>query len=209
MVTWYIGMSGAADGRWDLGLRILGTVAFGHLSGIVATMLPLPRPASAAVESRAALKEAVSLTRRLLLALLVVMEDNKFHSVARARHLGARLRHHVQRLVEIRDAVQAERHLLLLGAFGYEDHDSLVMLMQCQELYLEGMLASLEQREGQEILPEQLVIMKRLRKPLHMLLDAIDKTMSGVTHDEASLRGYTLFSFRIHTHILKFTTKHK
>jgi hypothetical protein len=52
-------------------MQLLVTVAFGILAGIFATLLPLPRPASAAVESRAGIKEAVALNRRLLLALLV------------------------------------------------------------------------------------------------------------------------------------------
>jgi hypothetical protein len=64
-------MSGAISGNWDLGMQLLVTVAFGILAGIFATLLPLPRPASAAVESRAGIKEAVALNRRLLLALLV------------------------------------------------------------------------------------------------------------------------------------------
>jgi hypothetical protein len=74
LVQWYIGMSGAASGKWDLGLGLLGTVAFGILTALFSTLLPLPRPASAAVESRAGLKEAVALNRRLLLALLVSLQ---------------------------------------------------------------------------------------------------------------------------------------
>jgi hypothetical protein len=68
------------------------------------------------------------------------MEDNKFQSMASARHLGSRLRDRVKRLMEIRDAVRTERHWLLLGACGFEDQDALVLLMNGQELYMEGML---------------------------------------------------------------------
>jgi hypothetical protein len=72
----------------------------------------------------------------------VVAEDNQFHSVVKARHLGIKLRHHADRLYALRDAVQAERRWLMLGGHCFEDHDAMVCLMQRQEPYLEGMLGT-------------------------------------------------------------------
>jgi uncharacterized membrane protein YgaE (UPF0421/DUF939 family) len=71
LVCWYISMSASASGQWDLGFRLIGTVAFGLIAGIIATLLPLPRPASAVMESKGHLRKALSVTRRLLLSLQV------------------------------------------------------------------------------------------------------------------------------------------